>query len=530
MNRAVAAEKTDAGGNSAKRGGAVTLAAQIVHVVMGVGVGVLLARLLLPEDFGLFAIAWVPFGVVATLREFGLSASIVRAADVSHRELGGLFWLGMRYGALLAGALLLLTPPLAWFYGEPWLWGALPVLAGGLFLQSVGVVPLGLLRRRMRFGTVVAAELLAYCGAGAAAVALAWGGAGAWALVLQIIFQQVGVAALVLLFAVALAGWRIAGPRSSAPAGELGDFVKFGWQATASRVVLNFGRLFDFFALGRVAGPAALGFYERAFTWANFPNRQVQTPLVYVAVSGLSEGHRRLERADASGDAAWAKRALADYRRAAGLGLGLLLAVVFPAQMLLIVEAPAVVRVLLGEKWLPAAPLLMILSASFVFQTIGRSVKWIYLAEGRAGQQLRWSFFETAVVVAGVLCGLPFGAAGVAWAVLATSALVGPGAIAYCLRGSRLDGRAVLLAAARPGAAAGVAGIVIVATGRLLPLEASTLTLVGALARCLVQGVIFTAVYAALLLATRGGRDMLAAVLPDGVLRRLPLARRLAAQ
>ena len=165
----------------------------------------------------------------------------------------------------------------------------------------------------------------------------------------------------------------------------------------------------------------------------------------------------------------------------------------------------------------------MILAVGYLFSTLGRSVKWLYLAEGRTAQQLRWSLFETAVVVAGVLCGLPFGAEGVAWAMLATSALTGPAALAWCVRGGPLRGGDVLWAVARPAAAAGVAGLVIVATGRWLPLEGATLTFGGALVRCLVQGAIFGAVYAALMLATRGGRAMLGALLPPG----LPVPRRL---
>ena len=158
-------------------------------------------------------------------------------------------------------------------------------------------MPLGLLRRRMRFGSVVAAELIAFTLAGAAAVALAYAGAGAWALIAQLILQQVGVAAAVLVLCRLALGWRPAGLSRSTPAAELGEFITFGWQSTGSRLALNFGRLFDFFMLGRFASPAALGLYERAWTWASFPARQVQKPLVYVAVSWLSDGHRRLERA-----------------------------------------------------------------------------------------------------------------------------------------------------------------------------------------------------------------------------------------
>ncbi len=501
-----------------RRGGSITIAAQAVQTVLGIFTGAYLARLLTPDAFGLFAIAMVPFGLLATVREFGLTAAIVRANTLSPHDLSGLFWLSLRYGAYLAAAMLLLTPPLVWFYGEPWLWLALPALANVLLLQAVGIVPLGLLRRQMRFGWIVAAEVTAFVTAAAVALTMAWYGAGAWALVMQIVLQQAGVAALVGGVAL-VQGWRPGSFVTATPAAQLREHVTFGREATLSRLVLNFGRAFDFAAIGRAYGAASLGLYERAFVWAQFPSRQIQTPLVYVAVSGLSGIVRRIEKAEAAGDVAKQRDAAADYRRSAGLGLGILLALVFPAQVILIVEAPAVVRVLLGEQWIAASSLLVILSAALAFQNLGRCVKWIYLAEGRTRQQLRSSLVETPVLIVGICCGLPFGVEGVAWAVLVASILIGPGSMAYCVWGGRLAAKDVLWAVARPAVAAVMAGAACVASDRFLRLPDSV-TFDEAFVRLVIQSVLFSAVYAAILLGSRGGRAMAVALLPSGLARR----------
>ncbi len=290
---------------------------------------------------------------------------------------------------------------------------------------------------------------------------------------------------------------------------------------------MNVGRAFDIAALGRVGELAPVGLYERASKSAQFTGKQVQTPLVYVAVSGLSGKVRRIEHAETAGDASAGEAASKDYRHAAGLGLSVLLAAVFPAHVLLMVEATPVVRVLLGDQWLEAAPLLVLLSAAMGFQAIGRCVKWIYLAEGRTSQQLRWSYVETAVLVAFILVGLPFETIGVAWALLLASAVTGPGALVACVRGGRLIGRDVLRAVERPALAALLAGVATMASGAVLPLAAG-MTFEGALVRLGVQACVFTFVYAGLLLATRGGRGMVLAVVP---VRLLPssLARWLSA-
>ena len=496
---------------SAKRGGAITLAAQVLQIVLGIGGGATLARLLDPSDFGLYAAAVVALVPITTLREFGLSAAIARAPSISPAQMTGLFWLGMRYGGYLAIALLGLAPIAAWFYNEPWLLRALPAMAAAVFVQSIGAVPIGLLRRQMRFGFLVIAEVSANVAAISVAILLAVAGAGAWALIGQSITQLVSVAVIASIFAAGVGGWRAGWRVSASSREELRDFVRFGWQATTSRVVLNVGRYYDYAVLGRFAGSAPLGLYERANQWANFPARQVMAPLVYVAVSGLSDAYRRFE---ANPDD---PEPLRLYRKKSRTAIGLLLAAVYPALFGLMVEAPTAVRVLLGEKWLEASPLLVLLAAAGVFVALGRTTKWIYLAEGRTGQQLTWSFVETGLIVVGVTAGLIVGDAtpeGVAWGFLAGTGIGGLGSVANCLRGGALRGRDAWQPAAAAALAATIAAAVCLVAGSILPLPEGTQTMAGALKRGIIEGTLFLSAYAAATLATPWGRGLIRSVLP----------------
>jgi PST family polysaccharide transporter len=176
---------------------------------------------------------------------------------------------------------------------------------------------------------------------------------------------------------------------------------------------------------------------------------------------------------------------------------------VVPALVFLAAEADPAIRVLLGERWVPAVPFFRVLCIAGVGASIERVLKWIYLSQGNTERQLRWAFVYAPLMVIAVVAGLRWGAYGVAVGFAAGTWIALPGGIAYCLGASELRWRDFAAALARPAAASVVA--------LAAPLAAASwLTLLPAFPELAASLALYVAGYVLAWLALPGGRAALA--------------------
>ncbi len=110
--------RTDLKGRSI-RSSAVTLVSQGCKFFLQIGMTVVLARLLTPEDYGLFGVAFAVTTFFALFKDLGLSLSTVQSAEINHEQISTLFWINAALGCTLALLVALVTPLISWFYGEP---------------------------------------------------------------------------------------------------------------------------------------------------------------------------------------------------------------------------------------------------------------------------------------------------------------------------------------------------------------------------------------------------------------------------
>ncbi|MGH6969305.1 MAG: oligosaccharide flippase family protein, partial [Stellaceae bacterium] len=128
------------------RGGAVTIAAQMIKVAAQFVVTVILARLLRPQAFGLVAMVAVIIAFLELFKDFGLSAATVQRPNVTHADISALFWVNVGLGVVAGLLMIPLAPLLAWFYGEPALIGVTLWLAVGFVLSGLSTQHLAVLR------------------------------------------------------------------------------------------------------------------------------------------------------------------------------------------------------------------------------------------------------------------------------------------------------------------------------------------------------------------------------------------------
>lgn len=418
------------------RGGMVQLGAQGVQLGLTVASGTALARLIAPGDFGLVGMAATLTSLATVLRDFGMPTATVQRAGIEDRDVTALFWLGLRLNLALAVCMMLVGPAVAEFYNEPRVTEIVVFLALSGLIAGAGGQHEALLVRQMRFVALRTIDLSSLAIGMIAGVALAAAGAGYRALIVQ---------TSVIAAARTLGLWRTCrwrpGPQGSGASDRLASLASFGWYHTGAKLLRHLSQNVDQIVVGSLFGARQLGFYDSAYRWSISSSQQIYTPLQHVAVSGLS----RLQHDPEA------------FRVAAGRGLLPLFSAIIPALALLALEAHPVILLLLGPQWEPSVPLFRMLCLGAMGSALAKAVNWLYLAEGRTKQQMRWGFVTLPVFVVAVLIGAIRGPLGVATGFAVAHWLLVTPEVVYCLRNSHLPVRDYAFTAGRPLVASAVA-------------------------------------------------------------------------
>ena len=395
------------------RGGAVTFASQAARFVLKMGSTAVLARLLVPADFGLVAMVTVVTGFVELFKDAGLSMATVQRKTVSHEQISVLFWINVALSAAITAIIAGLAPVLAWFYGKPEILPITLALAGGAVLSGLGVQHRALLQRRMEFARLAAVEVGSMAAGVGVAVVMATRGWSYWALV----GMTLSTAASGAILSMALSGWWPGLPRRGSGAMPM---LKFGGNLVGFSFVNYFGRNGDNFLLGRFAGAADLGIYSKAYGLMLLPLQQINAPVASVTIPALS---RLQDEPDA-------------FARFYCQAIRLVAYITMPIVVVLAVLSREVVAIVLGPGWGEAAPVFAVLSLFGVIQPVSVTTGWVLTALGRPQRLLRWSLVGTPCILIAFVCGLPWGPFGVATAaVICAFVLVGP-QMAYAYHGT----------------------------------------------------------------------------------------------
>lgn len=383
-----------------RRGFAWSTVSNIVGRIGNLVVGIILARLIAPEAFGVFAIALAVWSVLGSVAEFGLGADLVRRQDYE-RHIPTVATLGLVMSVSLALVMFMGAPQIAAAFGSESAESVVRLMAIPLALIGLSVVPAALLQRRIAQGTIFAIDGSALVVSTAATVVLVLLGAGPAALAIGRIVSQ---AWTVILQYVAVR-----------------RVPRFGWDRTVAREAFGFGFYLamanvvswlvltvDNLIVARMMGPVSLGLYALAFNIASWPMSVAGQSIRVIALPAFS----RVEDPPARG------RAMV---RTGGLvwSLGLLTAV---GVMFL---APQIVEVLYGHRWIGAAVAVVPLAAAGAFRVIFDLCATYLISFGLSRRvmlvQLVWLIALVPALILGVKL---FGIAGAGWAHLAVASLV----------------------------------------------------------------------------------------------------------
>ena len=419
-------------GHHAVRGGVATLMGQSAKFLVQVITTMILARLLVPGDFGLLAMVMAMTAFLTPFKDLGLSTATLQRGELNHVQISNLFWINTGIGAVLASALTLTAPLISRFYDQPILLSTICVFSLTFVLEGLGIQHRALLQRQMRFMSLSFLEICAAVLASIAAIGAAWKGMGHWALVIQ---------QLTLPFVIALGAWLICPWRPGVPSSKSGvrPMVTFGGQLTASNILHAFSRNFDNVLIGWRWGASALGLYSKAYALLLLPLNQISRPLGAVAIASLSRLQNEPDR----------------FRRFYCLLVTLLAFATTPVLVVMAVLSRDIILVVLGEQWLEASAIFTVLAIAALGQPVAGTIGLVYASLGQADRELRWTLITTPLLMASFLIGLPWGPLGVATAYAVAIHTIRFPTLWYAFRYAPVKTRDFLKAIWRPVAVSG---------------------------------------------------------------------------
>ena len=153
--------------------------------IVSLVVQIILARLLLPDAFGVMAILLVFVNLINTLAHSGFGSALVQKKDATRISFSTAFWLSMALSLILYIIAFIVSPFLAEIYSMPELTTYLRVLSLLVFLDSLNSIQRSFLQKQLQFKALFRASFLALSVSACIAILMAFNGFGIWALIAQ---------------------------------------------------------------------------------------------------------------------------------------------------------------------------------------------------------------------------------------------------------------------------------------------------------------------------------------------------------
>jgi O-antigen/teichoic acid export membrane protein len=456
--------------------------ARLLDRSMGLLSIVILARLLVPADFGLLGMATVVLGVIELVGALGFEAALIQNPSAGREHYDTAWTLGVILAIVIAGTQLAIAAPAAWFYNEPRLEALISYLALGTLItgfENIGVIAF---RKNLQFNRdfnlTFAKRIVSFAITIPAALILR----NYWALVVgQIVGRLVGT---ILTYVVQ--EYR---PRFSLAARR--DLLHFGKWLVITNIMNFVSNRYADFLVGKAAGARQLGLFNLSYEIATLPSSDLITPINRAIFPGY---------AIKAGDTATLRRSYLDV-------VSLVAIVVLPAGLGIAATAGLLVPVVLGPAWIDAIPCVSFLAIYGVLLALKATNHYIHIAMGRP-----WiaTFLGTTQIVLLLplvgFGGLHGGAVGAAIGYVVAQVIFTPISMGILFRALKLRFRALCGAIYRPA----IASVCMWAGVRLLaaewgvnPTEGAALAV--SLLSCAAAGALFyvALVYALWRLASR---------------------------
>ena len=375
-----------------------TFAQQFGNQLVGFFVSLLLARLLLPEEFGLIGMIAIFVAIGNTLLNGGLTSSLIRSQDLDEDYFSTVFFFNLGASVVIYIFIFFLAPAIANFYNQEILTNLLRVYSLTFIIQALSAVQLARLTKKMDFKTQTVISIPATLIGGLLGIWLAFRGYGVWSLVLSYMTTS---------FLTTIQLWYYSKwvPVLVFNLSKFRNHINFGYKLTLSGLLDTIFSNLYIIIIGKYFSAAQVGYYTRAETMKQLPVINISNALnkvTYPLFSGIQDDKIRLKRV---------------YKQI----MQMVIFVIAPILILLAVLAEPTFRFLFTEKWLPAVPYFQILCVTGILYPIHAYNLNILAVKGRSDLVLKLEVLKKIIIVLTILVAIKYGIIGLLYGQVITS-------------------------------------------------------------------------------------------------------------
>ena len=363
-------------------------------------VSILLARILSPEEFGLVGMIAIFVSLGNSLMDSGFSGALIRKKEASDRDLSTVFYTNLLLSVIIYLTLFFSAPAISDFLNNGQLTLILRILALSVVIMSFTQVQKVNFIRKIDFRTQAMISLAASVVSGVVSIWMALAGCGVWSLVVQQLSKQAVVSVLLWVFST----WK---PSFSFSFASFREMFSFGSKLLACSLISVIWNEIYSLVIGKMYNPIAVGYFTRAEKFKTMVTSnigQVVQRVGYPVLSSIQDDSERQVRV---------------YRKVVRLTILLTSTLVLG----LVGCADAMIQVLIGAKWLPAAEYLRILGISGMFLPLILSSVNVFNANGKSNITLLLEIIKTALAVIPVTLGILFDIQALLWGLVASTIL-----------------------------------------------------------------------------------------------------------
>lgn len=359
---------------------------RIANYGIGFIVGIVLARLLSPEEYGLIGIIGIFTAIFNIILDSGLSTALIRKHGVTDTDYCTVFWTNLFLSFGLTAVLYFCAPVIGHFFNRPELVPYVHVMAFILIINALSITQQARLTKNIDFKTQTKISLIAHTLSGVIGIVMAYMGYGVWALVAQQMTSRLFTTILLWIYN---KWW----PKLVFSWESFKDLFNFSWKLLVAQIInTGFNQVYQA-VIGKVYSPNTLGQYTRAQQYGHLVSSSVGDVVLKVSLPVMSSIQNEDER----------------LLRAFRIIIKTTMLVSSVILIGMAACAKPLIYVLIGEQWLPCVPMMQILTFSLMLYPLQQININMLTVQGRSDIQLILQVVKCVLAIGPILLGIYIG-------------------------------------------------------------------------------------------------------------------------
>jgi len=346
-------------------------------------VGLVLARLLTPEEYGLIGIIMIFIAVFNSIVDSGFSNALIRKNDAKYIDYNTVFISNLVLSVVLFGVLYISAPAISNFFNQPQLIPLLRVMGSIVIINAFAIIQRTILVKQVDFKTQTKVSLISSITSGVVGIGMAVGGLGVWSLVGQQISRQFLNSAFLWIYS----RWY---PKLQFSIQSFKELFTFGWKLLVSSLIDTIWKEIYQVIIGKCYSPVALGQYTRAQQFASICSSNLTTVVQRVSFPVLTSVQDDKERLKNG------------YKRI----IKVTMLITFVLMLGLAAVAKPLVISLIGEQWLPCVPFLQIICLQMMLYPLHSLNLNMLQVQGRSDLFLKLEIIKKIIAIGPLLLGI----------------------------------------------------------------------------------------------------------------------------